>query len=63
VANGFAAFLAASAAAGAPLKPCAAGLLIRLPSATLTCDVHPSPLGRDVLARAIRPLVASWPGN
>ena len=57
VASGFTAFLAASAAAGAPLKPCAAGLLIRLPAPTLTCDVHPSPAGRDVLARAIRPLV------
>jgi lysophospholipase L1-like esterase len=58
VASGFAAFLAASAAAGAPLKPCAAGLLIRLPAPTLTCDIHPSPAGRDVLARAIKPLVA-----
>jgi lysophospholipase L1-like esterase len=61
VASGFAAFLAASAAAGAPLKPCAAGLLIRLPAPTLTCDVHPSPAGRDVLARAIKPLVAIPP--
>jgi lysophospholipase L1-like esterase len=61
VANGFTAFLAASAAAGAPLTPCAAGLLIRLPAPTLTCDVHPSPAGRDVLARAIKPLVASPP--
>ena len=58
VASGFAAFLAASAAAGAPGKPCAAGLLIPLPAPTLTCDVHPSPAGRDVLARAIKPLVA-----
>jgi len=57
VASGFAAFLAASAAAGAPLKPCEAGLLIRLPAPTLTCDVHPSPAGRDVLARAIKPVV------
>jgi lysophospholipase L1-like esterase len=31
--------------------PCAAGLLIRL-SAT-TCDVHPSPLGRDLLAATV----------
>jgi lysophospholipase L1-like esterase len=61
VASGFAAFLTASAAAGAPLKPCAAGLLIRLPAPTLTCDVHPSPAGRDVLAHAIRPLVAIPP--
>jgi lysophospholipase L1-like esterase len=61
VANGFDAFLAASAAAGAPFKPCAAGLLIRLPAPTLTCDVHPSPAGRDVLARAIKPLVVIPP--
>lgn len=61
VASGFAAFLAASAAAGAPLKPCAAGLLIRLPAPTLTCDIHPSPAGRDVLARAIKPLVVIPP--
>jgi lysophospholipase L1-like esterase len=54
VASGFDAFLAASAAAGAPLQPCAAGLLIRLPAPTLKCDVHPSPAGRDVLARAIK---------
>jgi lysophospholipase L1-like esterase len=31
--------------------PCAAGLLIRL-SAT-TCDVHPSPLGRDLIAATV----------
>ena len=31
--------------------PCAAGLLIRL-SAT-TCDVHPSPLGRDLMAATV----------
>jgi lysophospholipase L1-like esterase len=61
VASGFAAFLAASAAAGAPLKPCVAGLLIRLPAPTLTCDIHPSPAGRDVLARAIKPLVVIPP--
>jgi lysophospholipase L1-like esterase len=61
VASGFTAFLVASAAAGAPLKPCAAGLLIRLPAPTLTCDVHPTPAGRDVLARAIRPLVVIAP--
>lgn len=63
VASGFAAFLAASAAAGAPLRPCAAGLLIRLPAPTLTCDVHPSPAGRDVLARVIKPLVKTPPAE
>jgi lysophospholipase L1-like esterase len=31
--------------------PCAAGLLIRLTATT--CDVHPSPLGRDLLANTI----------
>jgi len=52
VADGFGAFAAASGPSG---SPCAAGLLIRL-SAT-TCDVHPSPAGRDALAEAIRAVV------
>ena len=57
VADGFAAYAAASGPSG---SPCAAGLLIRL-SAT-TCDVHPSPAGRDVLAEAIRAVVRA-PGD
>ena len=57
VADGFTAFAAASGPSG---SPCVAGLLIRL-SAT-TCDVHPSPAGRDVLARAIRAVVRA-PGD
>lgn len=57
VADGFTAFAAASGPSG---RPCAAGLLIRL-SAT-TCDVHPSPAGRDVLARAILGVVRA-PGD
>lgn len=57
VADGFTAFAAASGPSG---SPCAAGLLIRL-SAT-TCDVHPSPAGQDVLARAIRAVVRA-PGD
>lgn len=57
VADGFGAFGAASGLSG---SPCVAGLLIRL-SAT-TCDVHPSPAGRDLLARTIRAVVRA-PGN
>ena len=46
-ADGFAAFRAASAPFG--FDPCQAGLLIRLTSFPnpLTCDVHPSPIGRE----------------
>ena len=51
VADGFGAFAAASAATGG--DACAAGLLIVVKSAPLTCDSHPSPTGRDLLARAI----------
>jgi lysophospholipase L1-like esterase len=48
-ADGFTAFQIASALTNG--DPCAAGLLIRL-SATV-CDVHPSPLGRDLLASTV----------
>lgn len=51
VADGFGAFAAASAATGG--DACAAGLLIVVQSGPLTCDSHPSPAGRDLLARAI----------
>lgn len=51
VADGFGAFAAASAATGG--DPCAAGLLIATSSDALACDSHPSPAGRDLLARAI----------
>ncbi len=51
VADGFGAFKAASTAFGG--DSCAAGLLIVLSSSPLTCDVHPSPAGRDLLAQAI----------
>jgi lysophospholipase L1-like esterase len=51
VADGFGAFAAASAAKGG--DACAAGLLIAVSKAPLTCDSHPSPAGRDLLARAI----------
>ena len=51
VADGFGAFAAASGAFGG--DTCAAGLRIVLTSAPLTCDIHPSPAGRDLLAQAI----------
>ena len=51
VADGFGAFQAA--AAGADGDSCAAGLLIRLPQPGAGCDIHPSPVGRDLLAHAI----------
>jgi lysophospholipase L1-like esterase len=54
VADGFGAFLAASAPAGG--DNCAAGLLYRL-SAT-KCDEHPSALGQQVLAGAVLSVVA-----
>jgi hypothetical protein len=50
VANGFGAFQAAAAAFGG--DSCAAGLLIHLTATT--CDVHPSPAGAALLARAVR---------
>src|SRR5215510_9783462 len=49
VADGFSAFFQASAAF--QHDPCAAGLLIALPSGG--CDIHPSPAGRNVLATAV----------
>lgn len=49
VADGFGAFASASAAYGG--DPCAAGLQIVKPD--LSCDDHPSPAGRDLLAQAI----------
>ena len=48
-ADAFTAFQIASALFGG--DPCAAGLLIRL--TPTTCDVHPSPIGRDVLAATV----------
>ena len=49
VASGFDAFRPAALAAGG--SSCAAGLLIVLSPGV--CDVHPSPAGRDLLARAV----------
>jgi len=51
VANGFGAFASASAAFGG--DTCAAGLRIVTMFSPLTCDIHPSPAGRDLLAQAI----------
>jgi hypothetical protein len=51
VANGFGAFAAASTAFGG--DTCAAGLRIVVLSSPLTCDIHPSPAGRNLLAQAI----------
>jgi lysophospholipase L1-like esterase len=51
VADGFGAFAAASDAYGG--DTCAAGLLIVLSTSPLTCNIHPSPAGRDLLAQAI----------
>lgn len=51
VADGFGAFQGASTAFGG--DTCAAGLRIVLLASPLTCDVHPTPAGRDLLAQAI----------
>jgi lysophospholipase L1-like esterase len=53
VADGFGAFREASVGSGG--DPCRAGLLNRLPPqlGVAGCDVHPSPVGRAVLARAV----------
>jgi lysophospholipase L1-like esterase len=54
IASGFDAFARVAASTGG--DSCAAGLLIRL-SAT-TCDVHPTPAGRDLLAGAVVKAIA-----
>jgi lysophospholipase L1-like esterase len=54
IASGFTAWQATAATAGG--DSCAAGLLIRT-SAT-ECDVHPTPLGRDLLANAVLDTIA-----
>jgi lysophospholipase L1-like esterase len=53
IADGFAAFEGPSAAFGG--SPCAAGLLIKLPDGT--CNIHPSPAGHLLLARAIEDVI------
>jgi lysophospholipase L1-like esterase len=60
VASGFDAFKAPALAAGG--SSCDAGLLIRKPDGT--CDIHPSPTGRDLLAQAIvDTIAANCPGS
>ena len=59
VADGFAAFEGPSAAFGG--SPCAAGLLIKLPDGT--CNIHPSPAGHLVLARAIEDVAGARAPN
>jgi lysophospholipase L1-like esterase len=63
IASGFNAFK--SRALATPHKSsCEAGLLIVLtPAPKLTCDVHPTPLGRDLLARAIVRAVENGDNN
>lgn len=51
VADGFGAFQGAAATFDG--DTCASGLRIVLPSPPMTCDVHPTPAGRDLLAQAI----------
>ena len=55
IASGFDAWAPEAAKAGG--DSCAAGLLIELPGGT--CDVHPTPLGRDLLASAVVATVAA----
>jgi hypothetical protein len=56
VAKGFEAFQAAAAPFGG--DSCKAGLLIVLNTSPLTCDVHPTPKGRDLLAGAVVDAIA-----
>ncbi len=51
VADGFGTFKAASTTFGG--DTCAAGLRILVSTSPLTCDLHPTPAGRDLLAQAI----------
>ena len=55
VASGFDAWQATAFSAGGG-DSCAAGLLIALPSGG--CDVHPTPLGRDLLAQKVIDTIA-----
>jgi hypothetical protein len=51
IANGYEAFQAAAAPFAG--DSCKAGLLIVTSTSPLTCDVHPTPAGRDLLAGAV----------
>jgi hypothetical protein len=56
VAHGFEALQTAAAPFGG--DSCKAGLLIVLTATPLTCDVHPTPKGRDLLAGAVVDAIA-----
>ncbi len=57
IADGFGAF--AAAASGTAIDdPCAAGLLIKVSSTPLECNIHPSQLGHQVLAASIENALA-----
>lgn len=54
IADTYTPFQVASAPSGG--DPCQAGLLVKLPANpynTSACDIHPSPLGRDLIAAAV----------
>jgi hypothetical protein len=51
IAHGYEAFQAAAAPFAG--DSCKAGLLIVTSTSPLTCDVHPTPAGRDLLAGAV----------
>jgi lysophospholipase L1-like esterase len=61
VADGFGAFKFIAGFAGG--DTCRAGLLIVTNRNPLTCDIHPSPLGREVLATAIQLALPTARGN
>jgi lysophospholipase L1-like esterase len=64
IADGFGAFQAVAAPFGG--DSCKAGLLIvtSLPGQPLACDVHPTPVGRDLLAGAVvNAIAASCPAS
>ncbi len=57
VASGLEAWRATATASPANGSSCSAGLLI--PTSSTGCDVHPSPLGRDLLATAVVDTIAA----
>ncbi|MDE3206282.1 MAG: SGNH/GDSL hydrolase family protein [Acidobacteriota bacterium] len=57
IADGFGAF-AAAASGTVTDDPCAAGLLIKVSSTPLECNIHPSQLGHQVLAASIENALA-----
>jgi lysophospholipase L1-like esterase len=62
IASGLDAWAATATAAGG--DSCTAGLLIFNPTADGPCDVHPTPLGRDLLAaKVISTIAASCPAQ